>query len=279
MVSIIVPAYNAERYIGQALQSVLAQTMRDWELIVVEDASEDGTKEQVRRFAETMAGEAGSSASGIQDGKLRILENETNRGAAFCRNRGISAARGEWIAFLDSDDMWEPDKLEKQLRCAARHPDAGLLFAGSAFMDGEGKFLSGQLSVPERIDLETLLKQNVISCSSVLVRRDLLLRCRDASGEVFPDTRRLGLLMHEDFPVWIRALRVCGLAYGVNEPLLVYRMQRASQSGNKGKAARMTWQVYRYLKLPLWSCAYYFCCYAWRSVRKYRGIGSAAHES
>ena len=272
MVSIIVPAYNAEQYIEQTLQSVTAQTFQVWEIIVVDDASTDGTIQRAEGFAKTLELNAERKGSSIQTRRIRILKNKTNRGAAFCRNRGISEAKGTWIAFVDSDDVWESDKLEKQLHCAALHPDAELLFTGSAFMDADGKHLHGSLAVPERINIRTLLKQNVISCSSVLVRKELLLKCRNANGEVFPDTRRLGIVMHEDFPVWIEALRFCKVAYGVNEPLLVYRMQRASQSGNKRKAARMTWQVYRYMKLPIWSCAYYFCCYARRSVRKYRKI-------
>ena len=180
------------------------------------------------------------------------------------RNRGVREARGEWIAFLDSDDLWLPDKLEKQMALAARHPEAGLFFTGSAFISEDDRRYGYTLSVPERVNYRRLLGQNVISCSSVLVRRALMERCPMGNDAI-----------HEDFAVWLKILREEPWAYGVNEPLLVYRVSRSSKSGNKLKAARMTFGTYRYVRVPLPLAVWSGVLYTVRGIRKFRAIGAS----
>lgn len=249
MVSIVMPAYQAERYLETAVRSVQAQTFTDWELIIIDDHSSDCTAD----LAEALAG---------ADARIRVLYNQENTGVAGSRNRGVTAARGEWIAFLDSDDAWREDKLEKQLACAVRH-HADFLFTGSAFMNAGGEHINSYLPVPEKIGYRELLKQNLVSCSSVLIRRELVLE--------YP--MRHADRLHEDFAVWLQILRDKKLAaYGINEPLLIYRLSAGSKSGNKAKAALMTWRVYRYLGLNPVIAAYYWLHYFIRSVRKYRGF-------
>ena len=141
------------------------------------------------------------------------------------------------------------------------------MFTGSGFMDEEGKRIGRILHVPEKISYRELLKQNLISCSSVLVKRELMLR--------YPmrltGSRAKGR-MHEDFASRLRMLRGGAKAYGIDEPMLIYRVSRGSVSGNKSKAAAMTWRVYRNIGLSLPECVYYFCCYAVRSLKKWRGL-------
>ena len=252
-VTIVMPAYRAERYIGEAVASVLAQTCPDWELLVVVDASPDES-----------AAAAEKAAAG--DPRVRILRLPANVGVAEARMAGVREAKTAWVAFLDSDDAWTPEKLERQLAFAEK-TGADLVFTGSGFMDEEGKRIDRILHVPEKISYRELLKQNLISCSSVLVKRELMLR--------YPmrltGSRAKGR-MHEDFASWLRMLRGGAKAYGIDEPMLIYRVSRGSVSGNKSKAAAMTWRVYRNIGLSLPECVYYFCCYAVRSLKKWRGL-------
>lgn len=248
MVSIVMPAYNAAGYLNESVESVVHQTYGDWELLILDDASEDGTAQMATEWMQ-------------RDARIRYVKNEENLGVAATRNRGVALAKGEWIAFLDSDDAWEPEKLNRQLETAKRQ-QSSFLFTGSAFMDEMGKRLDYILTVPERIGFGELAKQNVVSCSSVLIRKELI--------AVYP---MQGRRIHEDFVVWLRILKERKMeAVGVNEPLLIYRLSAASKSGNKWKAAGMNWRVYREIQLPLLLCCYYQWCYAVRGLKKYAGI-------
>ena len=251
LVSVVMPAYKAEKTIEAAIESVLRQSWEALELIVVDDASPDTTGEILHRI----------SAS---DPRVSWYRNETNRGVSYNRNFGVRKAAGEWIAFLDSDDMWEPDKLEKQLRLAAEHPEAGLFFTGSSFIDSEGRQNSYILRVPEKVDFSRLLGQNVISCSSVLVRKDRMLAHPMGNDSI-----------HEDFAVWLEILREEPYAYAVNEPLLIYRVSRSSKSGNKLRAAKMTFQTYRAEKVPFPLTLWKGVLYTLRGIRKFRRIGAS----
>ena len=246
-VSIIMAAYNAEKTIGAAIRSVLAQTYPDWELLVINDASGDRTVEIV-------------SALQASDQRIRLFSNEQNSGVSYTRKRGMEEAGGEWIAVLDSDDMWAPDKLEKQI-AAARRTGTNLIYTGSAFIDSDGNPIDWQLHVPEKLTYRKLLKQNIISNSSVLVRKDLY-RKHYAMGDG----------MHEDFAIWLGITREGETAYGIDEPLLIYRIAKSSKSGNKIKAARMNWNTYRYTGLNPAVSFYYMCWYTVKGILKYRHL-------
>ena len=157
-----------------------------------------------------------------------------------------------------------PEKLERQMALAAQHPEAGLFFTGSAFISEDDRKYGYTLSVPERVNYRRLLGQNVISCSSVLVRRELMERFPMGNDAI-----------HEDFAVWLKILREEPWAYGVNEPLLVYRVSRSSKSGNKLKAARMTFGTYRYIRVPLPLAVWSGILYTVRGIRKFRAIGAS----
>ena len=153
-ISIVTPAYNCEKYLEEAVNSVLAQSFEDWELLIIDDCSKDATWLRMQTLAK-------------QDNRIRIFQNRQNSGSAATRNNGIRQARGEWIAFLDSDDLWRPEKLERQMSVLRKHPDASFLFTGSAFIEDDGMTIAHVLHVPEQVSRKKLLKQNVISCSSV----------------------------------------------------------------------------------------------------------------
>ncbi len=252
LVSIVMPAFNAAASISESIDSVLGQTYRDWELIIINDCSCDATADIVRGYRE-------------KDSRIVILTNGENQGVSSTRNRGVREAKGDWIAFLDSDDLWTPDKLERQMRLVQGEQANGgmpdLVFTGSAFIDSSGRPADYHLEVPERISYHELLKQNLISCSSVLVRKELVLKYPMEHDD-----------MHEDYAVWLQILKNGGHAYGINEPLLIYRLSQSSKSGNKKKAAVMTYRVYRFMGLNPVQSFYYFCWYAYRNLKKYHAI-------
>lgn len=248
LISIIMPAYNAEKYIGQAIESVINQTYTNWELIVLDDGSKDCTKSIVLEKVK-------------KDKKIRLLENNRNMGVSATRNRGVQKAKGDWIAFLDSDDVWELEKLKKQVTFWQTHMDAKIIFTASSFINEANKKADYILHVPEKVGFKELLKQNVISCSSVLVQKKYLLKY------AMPGDK-----LHEDYTVWLKILEDGNYAYGIDEPLLIYRISSNSKSGNKINAAKMQMRVYQYLGLNVWRSVYYMICYTARNLKKYREI-------
>lgn len=247
LVSIIMAAYDAEKTIECAIESVLAQTYKNWELLVINDCSTDQTPHIVRKFA-------------VKDSRVILLNNEKNSGVSKTREKGMHATKGQWIAVLDSDDAWKPEKLEKQL-VVAEKKRAELIFTGSAFMAEDGSRIDWQLHVPETLSYRKLLKQNIISNSSVLVKSNL-----------YKQFYAIGDRMHEDFAIWLGITKNGRLAYGIDEPLLIYRVAKSSKSGNKVKAAKMNWKTYRYVGLKPIEAFYYECWYAVKGVLKYRHL-------
>lgn len=247
LVSIIMAAYNAADTLPTAVESVLAQTYPDFELLIVDDCSSDSTRAAAKRFC-------------AQDSRVHLLCNERNLGVARTRCRGLEAARGEWVAILDSDDAWQPDKLEKQADLQQR-TGSPLLYTGSAFMDADGRPMNWVLHVPATLNYKQLLKQNLLSNSSALVRRDLYERYI-----VINDG------LHEDFATWLQILRSGCTACGVDEPLLLYRIAHTSKSGNKLRSAVMNWNTYRFTGLNPLQAAYYEVWYMVKGVLKYRNL-------
>lgn len=185
LISIVMPAYNAERTIKEAMQSVLLQTYKKWELIIIDDASADSTWEIIEEMAKA-------------DSRIYGIHNSKNVGVSESRNIGIREAHGEWVAFLDSDDIWKLEKLEKQVEVLKRKPDADIVFTGSSFIDSNGKKSLYHLKVPMNITYKKLLKQNIISCSSAIIRKKWVLK--------YP-MKQDG--MHEDFAVYNMVWYIC----------------------------------------------------------------------
>ena len=236
-----------KKTIEQAINSVLSQTYTNFELLVVNDCSTDRTAELVKSIA-------------AKDSRVRLISNVKNSGVSYTRKHGLEEARGSWIAILDSDDAWAQEKLEKQIKLQKK-TNADLLFTGSAFMDADGKPIDWYLRAPSEVTYRQLLKQNVLSNSSALVRKAL-----------YAKNYAVGDGMHEDFAIWLSILKEGKKAYGVDEPLLIYRIARSSKSGNKFKAAKMNWNTYRYVGLNPIEAAYYEGWYMIKNVIKYTNL-------
>ncbi len=248
-ISVIMPVYNSEKTVGRAIESVLVQTYKSLELIVIDDCSTDRSRDIIGQYAE-------------KDPRVHILYNEKNEGVSAARNHGIHKARYDWIAFLDSDDYWLPDKLEIQMHAVSLDKKSALCFTGSAFIDSKGQMSSYELHVPNKVTYEQLLSQNIISCSSVLVRRNDLLKYPMVSNP----------MIHEDYATWLKLLKQYQHAIGIDEALLVYQISSGSKSGNKVCAAKMQWNTYRYCEVPVWKSIVSFCVYAVRNIKKYYRI-------
>lgn len=246
LVSVVIPAYNCERFIRQAVQSCQAQTVQELEIIIIDDASTDGT-------GAVLADLAG------QDERIRLLRNDTNMGVAQTRNRGFTEARGTFTAFLDGDDLWLPEKLEKQL-LLMRETGCALCYTGYTLIGADGRAVGRPYQVPASVTLPKLVSENVIGCSSVLCRTELL-----KQHPMRPE------YAHEDYVLWLELLRAGQTARGVQQPLMQYRVLSGSRSVNKVRAAQNRWRIYRqFLGLPLPKAAAAFGRYAVRGFHKHR---------
>ena len=243
LVSVIMPVYNGEKYIRKAVESVYEQEV-SLELLVIDDGSTDHTEEVL------------SAYEGRED--FRYIKNQQNMGAAGSRNRGVGLAQGTYIAFLDADDWWEPEKLKKQLALLEQTGDV-LACTGRRLCSPEGEDLGKCIPVKSRITYKDLLHHNSINCSSVLLRRDAALR--------YPMEHEDS---HEDYITWLKILQEYGTASGVDEPLLNYRLTTKGKSGNKLKSAGMTFKVYRYMGFGLGKSILCFISYALNGIWKYR---------
>lgn len=245
LVSVIMPAYNAERFIEAAIRSVQNQTVTDWELLVIDDGSVDATCAIVERMA-------------AEDRRVILLRNEANVGVARTRNRGFDLCSGSYVALLDSDDIWHREKLEKQL---ARHAETGadLTFTSYAIIDAAGSRIRADYLVPPTATLDRLLKENVIGCSTVMLKASVVKKHHFRTD-----------FYHEDYVLWVQLLRSGFKAAGCTEVLVDWRYIRDSRSFNKQKAAGNRWRIYReYLKLPFLKCVWLFANYAAVSLKKY----------
>ena len=242
-VSIVMPAYNSEAFIAEAIASVHGQTYSYWDLIVVDDCSRDGTVRVAREWAE-------------RDPRVTVLSSPANGGTAAARNLGLSHCEGRYIAFLDADDVWAPEKLEKQLTFMAQY-NAGFSF--TTYQKFRPAGLGSVIGASRTVSWRDMLKGNRIGCSTVMLDTRLFPQIR------FPT----GLGRQEDYALWLSLLRGGGLAYGLNEPLVRYRVHEASKSARKLPSVTAQWLVYRELeKLPPLHAAWYLSHYAVRGVIK-----------
>lgn len=247
-VTVIMPAYNAANYIDKAIESVLAQTVM-CKIIVINDASTDDTLDVAQSYASHYPEQ------------IMVIDNEINKGVAYSRNRAVTEATTEYIAFLDADDWWSVDKVEKQL-WRIRESGADACYSGRELMTAEGGSTGKNIHVPEQTDYKSLLKGNVIPCSSVLMKREDALAYPMEHDE-----------LHEDYIVWLSMLRDGNKIVGIDEPLLKSRLGEGGKSRNKWKSAWMTYRVYRYMGISAWRAMYYFVSYAVAGVAKYTGCG------
>ena len=206
-VSVILPTYNRAAMLCEAIESVRAQTYLDWELIVVDDGSTDETPQAVAGFAR-------------EDVRIRLIRQE-NRRLPEARNSGIRASQGRYVAFLDDDDLWVPEKLALQMRQMESAPQLGLSYTLSYNVDRKGRLYRVWPDHPGLTYTE-LFERNFIPCSSVLIRR----ACLDVAGVFDPSLRRAA-----DYDLWLRVAREFSVAY-VPYPLLIYRRHGANATSD-----------------------------------------------
>ena len=242
LISVVIPAYNCAGVIGRAIDSALAQKVA-LEILVLDDGSSDGLEA-------VMAGYEGNEA-------VRFAKNEKNLGAAATRNRGVTLARGKYVAFLDADDYWTEDKLVRQL-ALIEQTGCVLCCTARELMTPEGELTGKVIPAKEKISYRELLKHNSINCSSVLILTDV--------AREFPMHHDDS---HEDYIMWLEVLRKYETACGINEPMLKYRLSNSGKSGNKLHSAKMTFMVYRYMGFGVVKSMVCFCSYAFHGVKKY----------
>lgn len=245
-VSIIVPVYNAEKYIRETVASVLAQTYTNWELLLVEDSSEDNSRQVIEEIA-----------AKDESGRIRAF-SKANEGAAMARNFGLEKAEGRYIAYLDADDLWNVDKLEKQL-AFMKEKQAAFCFTGYEFATADGKGTGKVVKVPETLSYKQALKNTTIFTSTVIFNTEKI-----AKAEIeMPDMKS------EDTALWFKVLRQGYTAYGLDENLVKYRRVGGSLSSNKLEALRRIWNLYRKAEgLSIPYSAYNFVFWAIRAVRR-----------
>lgn len=244
LVSIIVPVYNAEKFIKDTIQTVKNQTYQNWELILVDDFSTDNSVDIINKNIEE---------------RIKLVKLEKNSGAAICRNKGVEKAKGRYIAFLDSDDLWRKEKLEKQLEFM-REKKCSFSFSGYEFANSEGKPNGKIVNVPSKINYKQALKNTTIWTSTVMFDISML------SKEVIemPNIRR-----GQDTATWWKILKTGVEAYGLNENLSIYRRSNGTLSSNKLQALKRTWNLYRNVeKLNIFSSLYNFCFYCFNAIKR-----------
>jgi len=239
-VSVIIPFHNAAATLAEAMDSVLAQTVPDWEAVLIDDGSTDDGAAMIQSMAR-------------RDPRVRLLRLPANIGTARARNAGIAAARGRFIAFLDADDRWLPMKLERQL--PVLEGGAPLVCAAYRRIDAQGRPL-GVVRPPARFAHRDALGGNPVGCLTAVWDRAR-----------FPDARMPELPMHEDYAFWLSLLRQGIEGRGLPEVLAEYRVAPGSRSARKWRAARATWAVLRAEPgVGLARAVRGFLLYAWRSV-------------
>lgn len=218
LVSIITPVYNAEGVIERTIQSVINQTYRNWELILVDDCAKDNSANIINKMA---SGEK----------RIKYLKLEQNSGAAVARNIGIKMASGNYLAFLDADDCWLEDKLQRELDLM-KEKDCAFVYAATQMIDEKDQKLGDFTPVPEWTDYKHLLKRTVIATSTVLLDMGKI-------GDFSMPLRRSG----QDYATWLMLLRRVDKAYGINDPLTLYRITPKSLSSNKFKSIKQVYSI------------------------------------
>ncbi|MGV8834203.1 MAG: glycosyltransferase family 2 protein [Devosia sp.] len=245
LVSIIMPAYNAADFITETLDTVRRQSFSDWELLVVDDGSKDTTRDIVEALA-------------ALDGRIRLIRSPGNRGPAGARQLAIDHAGGRYVAFLDSDDLWLPDKLERQLVFMAEKA-AVLSYTSVRRVNEDGSVTGRLMHAPPRLSYGQLLKNTAIVTSTVMVDRErsVPLRMVDAG--------------YDDFCLWLSILRDGAIAYGLDEDLGRYRVRGGSVSSRPLRSIGWVWNIYRQVEgIPLIPSAWYLAHYGARAWLKRR---------
>lgn len=244
VVSIIIPMFNSKPYVFEAIESVINQSFPNWELILVDDCSKDDAPDIVKN-------KYGS------DARIKLIQNPANVGAGISRNVGLQNARGRFVAFLDSDDVWLPSKLEKQLEHMRLH-DAAIAHTSYSYINERGEEQTGGVKASPVVNLVHNMKCTEIGTSTAMV-----------------DTAKVGKIRfspirnRQDFLLWVALLGQGINSYGLSDSLVRYRVRKGQVSGNKLKMLYKTFGVYLSVDfIPVYLRVWYFCCYFMNAMAK-----------
>lgn len=236
------PAYNAASYLPAAMQSVRDQSYVNWELLVVDDASTDSTLQVAHQFAKN-------------DSRIRVYPQAKNGGVTQARNKALQMAEGDYLAFLDADDLWDPEKLQKQVEHMASH-NALICYSAYRRIDEEGNIV-GRVSPPARVTYADLLKSNFIGNLTGIYNAKVL-------GKQY-----LEEFGHEDYVAWLKLVKAAGEALAVNEELASYRVYKGSTSSNKIRTIGWQWRIYRESEsLGMLKSSWLIACYGIYAILK-----------
>ena len=242
MVSIIIPIYNAKKWIKDTIENILNQTYGNFELILVDDCSKDGTRKILKQYE--------------NKNNIKIIYLAKNRGPGIARNIGLKSAIGRYICFQDADDLWDKDKLKKQL-AFMKKKECAFSYTGFKYIKKNNKLKT--VHIQEELDYKKALKDIRILTNSVMFDLEKI------------DIRLLQMknINAEDIETWYKILKEGYTAYGIDEPLTFYRLRKDSRSGNKLKSAKDRWNIYRKEEdLNILKSSYYFVNYVLNSIRK-----------
>lgn len=238
------PVYNGEQYISIAIDSIISQSYINWKLIIVNDGSTDSTNSIVKKF--------------VDDSRILFVENKGLKGAAGARNYGMSLSDGDFVAFIDCDDIWHPDKLRFQIELMQKE-DSDFSYTSYEIIDSDGLNCKQNYIVPERLTLNQLLKENFVGCSTVIVSKKIAAIYRFSTD-----------FYHEDYCFWLRLLNDGHKAVGCVQPLVKWRLIAGSRSFNKINSALSRWRIYRkQMKMSFVQSIKYFIFYVFNGICKY----------
>ena len=219
LVSVITPVYNAEYVIGKTLESVFNQTYKNIEIVLVDDCSSDNSQLVIEEYQR-------------KHPEIVYFRQPTNQGAGAARNKALELAKGQYVAFLDADDLWYPEKTEKQIKLL-KEKDGAFSYTAIEMIDTDGKVVKKKRNVKESINYKFLLKNTMIATSTVIIDRKKI-------GDFRMPLRRGG----QDYATWLMLLRDGTVAYGINEALEQYRVgNKNSLAGKKGKSIKQIWEI------------------------------------
>ena len=242
--SVIVTAYNCEKYILETLKSIDAQTFQDYETIIIDDCSKDNTKKIINNF--------------IKKENWVLYSNDKNMGVVYSRNKAFDIAKGKYIAIIDGDDVWEKDKLEKQYEIL-KNNDIGLCYTSYSFIDEDSKHKKYIYKTKKNATYKSLLKENYIGASTAVFKTEFVKKYK-----MDPN------VAHEDYYYWLTLLKNGVKAQGIVEPLVKYRIHIEGRSYNKFQAAKDRFIIYRqHEKFSLIKSIVYFDSYVFHAIIKY----------
>ena len=220
LVSIITPSFNSSKFLVECINSVIAQTFQNWEMIIVDDCSHDNSRDIISELS-------------AKDARIKFIFLDKNIGSAEARNVAIRQVKGKYIAFLDSDDIWKKDKLEKQIAFMNKN-DIAFSFTSYRLISEDGKMKYSIIQVPKKIGYKSYLRNTIIGCLTVMIDKE-------KTGDfLMPNIRS-----SHDMALWLLIMKRGFFAYGLNENLAYYRLVSTSNTSKKWKAAKDVWDVYR----------------------------------